>query len=822
MIRVCGLRRRERVRTCKVTDGRQADDPFRSRFRKDDAAIGEFGEHACFRSVAGTRKGQAGNGKMAAWPVALVLLAALVAGCGSGQTIAGRDAASLPSPVVSDDYAGHHEYRAAWGLAATKAAVAYNRIAGRDGEGIAPGAGARVAVIDTGIDSGHREFDKLAITGTGPDHPDGSHGTAVSSVIAAGRSGAGTPPGLADGDFHGLAWGLDRIEVKRVSIGSGDPNENFVGTAPADVDNRVKWLAEQFSGLGATADFVNMSFVAKGLIENYRNLSFGPLYAPAIMTVAQTGKPAAKAVLVIAAGNDHGDKCVAPEPNCVGGNINASSPALYAGLPVLESSLRGHVVAVVATNRKGQIAPFSNRCGIAAKWCIAAPGHNIPIAHSDGQSRGYSTASGTSLAAPHVTGGLAVLKHWFRSQLGNEALLARLYETAQVTPDIVSGGSSCPAHLDLDGDLGDCELSSDLGRGLMDLGAATAPVGTTSIVLGGSAADGGPSSGSSWIAPGAPAGDALRRSLAGREIVVFDTLGAPFWIDAGRFVHRISAPGGAALLSRWLAHGADNQPRIAGHRRQPADLPENRLRIGFGPPAGAHVAGLVSSLAAAELRFGSTSLSTFASTGSGDETGLHGVDGGAHGFALSWALADEQARLRAGWIGERKTFLGSGAQGAFGALSSNLFFVGASNSFEVDGWRLGLAAELGWAMPETAGGMLAGTETTAYSTAFSAEAVHPFAGGTLRFSLEQPLRIEAGRMDLRFPAGRTPAGTVEHKRIRVGLSPSGRQLDLGIDWTRPLAAGAVWRAGAILSREPGHDAIRDAEAMFLTGLHFRL
>ena len=48
---------------------------------------------------------------------------------------------------------------------------------------------------------------------------------------------------------------------------------------------------------------------------------------------------------MLAAGNDHGHRCEAPEPNCVQGEIDASSPGLFAGLPAREASLRGHVVA---------------------------------------------------------------------------------------------------------------------------------------------------------------------------------------------------------------------------------------------------------------------------------------------------------------------------------------------------------------------------------------------------------------------------------------------------------------------------------------------
>ena len=58
-----------------------------------------------------------------------------------------------------------------------------------------------------------------------------------------------------------------------------------------------------------------------------------------------------------------------------------------------------------------EIASYSNRCGIAARWCIAAPGSAIRVAYfgphpTEGTpgARGTYTASGTSFAAPMVIG----------------------------------------------------------------------------------------------------------------------------------------------------------------------------------------------------------------------------------------------------------------------------------------------------------------------------------------------------------------------------------------------------------------------------------
>ena len=807
-----------------------------------------------------------------AWLAAVV---ALAVGCGGGSGMPPPPSGSLPGPgdpsplppdlavrvpppadvpadlrALAGPYESDAEYGNAWGLRQINAATAYARIARRDGAGTAPGAGARVAVIDDGIDVGHWEFESRRIGSTDPSaavsdpspggpppgDPDppstvGRHGTAVASVIVARRDGP-VPSEHAQDDFHGVAWGVDHLQMRLVGLGSADPDQNYVGTDPAEVHHEVGFLAFQVSEL-TSGDFVNMSFGIPGLTENYLNESFGPSYAPSIRALAQPDAVGGRKILVIAAGNNHGHRCEAPEPNCVQGRIDASSPGLYAGLPALEASLRGHVVAVVATDREGRIAGFSNRCGIAAKWCIAAPGDKVPVAatrtdpDTGRTTRGYAKASGTSLAAPHVTGGLAVLKHWFRSQMANDALLARLYATARVTPDAVPAGGSCPAHLDLDGDRSACELSSAFGRGVMDLGAATAPVGQTSIALGGRVADGGLPARSSWIVSGGAMGDALSRGLADRQIAVFDALGAPFWVAAAGFAQDAPPADPAGRLWRWFAgkDGTGAAPPVAGEGRSAlavaAGPAGSELQISFGALDGAHMS-FASQPVAVKARIGDTVLSMFASAGSGNEVGVHALDAAAHGLALAWSPAGRQAALRAGWTRETDTLFGSSAGGAFGKLSSGLSFVGASGGFEAGGWRVGMAGEIGRATPEAAGGLLADADASAFSTAFSAEAVRPLAGGTLRLSLQQPLRIESGRLHLSLPMRRTSEGAVVRQRIPVGLEPSGRQIDFGVNWTKTIAPGGLWRVGAIVSHEPGHAAGRNPEAVFLVGLRLGL
>ena len=206
-------------------------------------------------------------------------------------------------------------------------------------------------------------------------------------------------------------------------------------------------------------DFLNLSIGSQGLIDGYTETELRSVMAQTIAAIAQEGAEE-KTVFVWAAGNDNGVRCRPTQPYCLKGRVVAASPSLEAGLAARISELRGHTVAVVGVGEDGEIAENSNRCGLAADWCIAAPGDGINLAwfgpDEEGTPgvRGTRIEGGTSFAAPMVSGGLAVMKHHFRSQLSNTDLLARLLETADRSERYAD--------------------EKVYGRGLMDLGAATA------------------------------------------------------------------------------------------------------------------------------------------------------------------------------------------------------------------------------------------------------------------------------------------------------------------------------------------------------------
>jgi subtilisin family serine protease len=231
------------------------------------------------------------------------------------------------------------------------------------------GTGVTVAVLDSGVDLNHPDLaGRIAaaesfVEGLPPQDQHG-HGTHVASTIA----GTGA---ASDGRYKGVAPGATLVTGRVCNNGgSCDFSAMIAG---------MEWATKQMK-----ADVVSLSL--SGIATDGTD----PLSLAVNDLTASTG-----ALFVIAAGNEGGDATV--------GTPAAADAAL----------------AVAATDKSDGLASFSSRGprvgDLALKPDIAAPGVDITAARASGTGMGtpvddsYTTADGTSMATPHVSGAAAVL-----------------------------------------------------------------------------------------------------------------------------------------------------------------------------------------------------------------------------------------------------------------------------------------------------------------------------------------------------------------------------------------------------------------------------
>ena len=467
-----------------------------------------------------------------------------------------------PPPVTTDpveseselrqEYAAHSEFRNQPALEQVNAHYAYAR--GATGEGVT------IGIIDSGIDAGHPKFDgkvlpeSYNVAGYNPDYsfcamraPDGScsfeggppsHGTLVGGVMAANRQTDATNGTGSEFAVHGIAFDAKLISVGIPFSEPPDYYDPIDLSRPGSLTSTDLEFAEVSNRLNPSVTAINLSFGFFGNIEDYSESEIRGALPRTLEAIAQAATPAnERTIYVWAAGNAHG------EVHFDGTIEPATSVEIVAGLPVRIPELRGHSVAVVATNQNGGIASFSSRCGIAKDFCLAAPGVELtgPLPNTycpTGSGDCYASASGTSLAAPIVTGGVALLAQYYRDQLGNDEIVVRMLETANK-----------------EGIYADSDV---YGQGFLDLDSATRPVGDTRMLTGQSLS--GPSAPGrlSTVSLGPAFGDALSHGLASSEIASFDELDAPFFRPLNDYI-QLNASAGARLEERlWLL---GNDPR---------------------------------------------------------------------------------------------------------------------------------------------------------------------------------------------------------------------------------------------------------------------
>lgn len=250
------------------------------------------------------------------------------------------------------------------------------------------------------------------------------HGTHVSGTIAANRDGNGT---------HGVAFGAD-LSVARLFANSAaylsvvrTPQGAYVSAQTvASIgasDSVFPQLYAQLNEHGVRA--VNHSWGLSTEPDTLEDLDMylaHPVFENQLAAMVE-GSRSSGLIQVWAAGNTAAPN-LSPEEAPIAG--------MYASLPRAVADIEQYWLSVVNINEELELSNRSMRCGQTASWCLAAPGSNITstvygadsqidadfyddngnlVIEINGQTPtyAYQDLSGTSMAAPHVTGGLGLL-----------------------------------------------------------------------------------------------------------------------------------------------------------------------------------------------------------------------------------------------------------------------------------------------------------------------------------------------------------------------------------------------------------------------------
>ena len=491
------------------------------------------------------------------------------------------------------------------------------------------------------------------------------------------------------------------------------------------------------------------------------------------------------------------------------GNESLPGVDVMAGIPVLMPEYKGHILAVVAVDDKNTIATFSNRCGTAKDTCLAAPGVSIEATKLGGTgNNNITTLSGTSMAAPHVTGAAALLiSQW--PELDSPTIAKILLDSAT--------------------DLGVPGVDEVYGHGLLNVANAMKPAGTLMVYDGSSVT--GPSTPlaeSAIVTSGAMEG-ALTAALSAQEMIVGDQYNRGYAMAMDNLL--VSGTQGPSASMTVETLNATTGLRTAGFGTQGRafGVVRDDFRTWYGDAkAVATSAGILDH---STLLEGGTTGQFGIALGSGWDarmTATFSNEGSGAGDAYSVGLYGSgpiRASFGVGQMNEQDQVLGTaflGASGRDGSALTNFVTVGAGATL---GGSLDIDLQAVFGQTDfSQGGLVVGGQNMA-STGGRLSISRPvrgLSGGRIGFNVSMPIVVTEGTLTVDVPVQRAASvnGVASTAVLRsqedIEFQNDVQPVDVSMSFTLPLDGSRDFG----LQLDGGYRIVSGAESEPFLGIAF--
>lgn len=293
------------------------------------------------------------------------------------------------------------------------------------------GAGVRIGVVDTGVNRNHPALSGRVLANLNYVDP-AENNLAIDDVVGHGTAIAQAAAGRAFGQWPGgIAPGAQIVSARIIN---DDPPEDDGTGDGNEVDGAL--------GLAG----IHSDLIARG--ARIMNNSWGGLYWTDLRATALIADEYRRFVfnndglVVFATGNEG-------KPNPSDNAALPSKPGPGGSMPAADLERGWLAVAALDRDNPALLATYSNACGVAMDYCLAAPGSVVVTGTTDApNSPTYYRWQGTSLAAPLASGAAALVWQafpYFSNDLVRQTLLGTATDLGAPGIDTVFGNGRLDA-----------------------------------------------------------------------------------------------------------------------------------------------------------------------------------------------------------------------------------------------------------------------------------------------------------------------------------------------------------------------------------------